>query len=73
VLAAAPVEAKIRQAQKKKLLGKGDPSHAAAEAVAKGLITELEAGLIDAADKARLAAITVDDFSPEELTGAKRG
>jgi acyl-CoA dehydrogenase len=69
VLAAAPVEAKIRQAQKKKLLGKGDPSHAAAEALAKGLITELEAALIDAADKARLAAITVDDFSPDELAG----
>jgi acyl-CoA dehydrogenase len=67
VLAAAPVEAKLRQAQKKKLLSKGDPSHAAAEALAKGLITELEARLIDAADKARLAAITVDDFSPEEI------
>jgi acyl-CoA dehydrogenase len=73
VLAAAPVEAKIRQAQKKKLLGKGDPSQAAAEALAKGLITELEAGLIDAADTARLAAITVDDFSPEELTCVKKG
>jgi acyl-CoA dehydrogenase len=73
VLAAAPVEAKIRQAQKKMLLRKGDPSQTAAEALAKGLITELEAGLIGAADKARLAAITVDDFSPEELTWAKRG
>jgi acyl-CoA dehydrogenase len=71
VLAAAPVEAKIRQAQKNKLMGKGDPSQAAAEALAKGLITELEAGLIDAANEARLAAITVDDFSPEELTGVK--
>jgi acyl-CoA dehydrogenase len=72
VLAAAPVEAKIRQAQKNKLLGKGDPSQADAEALAKGLITELEAALIEAANKARLAAIMVDDFSPEEMAGVKR-
>jgi acyl-CoA dehydrogenase len=72
VLAAAPVEAKIRQAQKKKLLAKGDPAHAGPEALAKGIITEAEVRLLDAADHARLAAIAVDDFSPEELTGVKK-
>ena len=71
VLAAAPIEAKIRQAQKQKRLAKGDPSLAVAEALAKGVITPQEADLIEQANQARLAAITVDDFSPEELTGAK--
>ncbi|MGR8950866.1 MAG: acyl-CoA dehydrogenase [Gammaproteobacteria bacterium] len=71
VLAAAPVEAKIKKAQKQKLLAKGDPSQLASDALAKGVITQQEADLIDKANQARLAAITVDDFSPEELTGAK--
>jgi acyl-CoA dehydrogenase len=71
VLAAASVEAKIRKAQKQKLVAKGDPSNAGAEALAKGLITQQEADLLDKANLARLAAITVDDFSSEELTGFK--
>jgi acyl-CoA dehydrogenase len=67
VLKAAPIEAKIRLAQKKKQLSKGDPSTILAEALAKGIVTQLEADLITAAERARLAAITVDDFSPEEF------
>lgn len=56
VLAAAPVEAKIRAAK----LGKGDVT---AIALAKGIITPAEAELIYVAEQARLAAISVDDFS----------
>jgi len=71
VLAAAPIEAKIRLAQKQKLLPKGEPSTILADALAKGIVTQLEADLITAAERARLAAITVDDFSPEEFIGNK--
>ncbi|MDD5461577.1 MAG: acyl-CoA dehydrogenase [Methylococcales bacterium] len=68
VLAAAPVEAKIRQAQKQKQLAKGDPFRVLAEALSKGIITQTEAGLLTAAEQAGFAAISVDDFSPEEVT-----
>jgi len=67
VLAAAPVEAKIRLAQNQKQLPKGDPFKMLAEAITKGIITQDEAGLCTKAEQAGLAAITVDDFSAEEL------
>ncbi len=70
VLAAAPVEAKIRFAQKQKQLPKDELSKSLAEALAKGIVTQLEADLITAAEQARLSAITVDDFSPEEFIGS---
>ncbi|MGR9088040.1 MAG: acyl-CoA dehydrogenase domain-containing protein, partial [Gammaproteobacteria bacterium] len=73
VLKAEPVESRIRKAQKEKLLPKGDPAQAASDALAKGLISQQEADLIAAAQQARLAAITVDDFGPEELTGRNTG
>lgn len=69
VLAAAPVEAKIRQAQKQKQLSKGDPSLMTEEAVTRGIITDQEAGLMTLARQARRAAIDVDDFSTEEMQG----
>ena len=69
VLAAAPAEAKIRLAQKQKQLSKGDPYKLLEEALTKSIITQDEAVLCEAADQARLAAITVDDFSAEELMG----
>jgi acyl-CoA dehydrogenase len=69
VLAAAPAEAKIRIAQLHKQLPKGDQSKVIAEALAKSIITQQQADLIAAAEQARIAAISVDDFSPEELTG----
>jgi acyl-CoA dehydrogenase len=72
VLAAAPVETKIRLAQKQKLLPKGDQSATLAEALTKGIITQHEADLMAAAEQARLAAIMVDDFSPEELVGSRQ-
>ena len=46
VLAAAPIEAKIRLAQKQKQLSKGDPFKMLAEALAKGIITQHEADLM---------------------------
>ena len=63
VLAAAPVvEAKIRAAK----LGKGDVTIKALE---QGIITPAEAELIQLAEQARLAAISVDDFSTDEILG----
>jgi acyl-CoA dehydrogenase len=67
VLAAAPVEAKIRKAQKQKTLAKGILSTLIQEAVSKNIITDQEATLMVSADLALLAAITVDDFDPKEL------
>jgi acyl-CoA dehydrogenase len=70
VLAAAPVEAKIRLAQKQKQLPKGEPFKMLADALTQGIITQDEAGLWATAEQAGLAAITVDDFSTEELIGS---
>lgn len=67
VLAAAPVEAKIKLAQKQKQLAKGDLSTLVAEALAKTIISKEEGQLITIAEQARLQAISVDDFSAEEL------
>ena len=67
ILAAAPVEAKIKLAQKQKLLAKGDVSTIRDEAMAKGIISSEEAKLLANAEQARLEAIVVDDFKPEEL------
>lgn len=67
VLAAAPAEAKIRRAQKQHILDKGDPAQFIAEALSKNIISKLEAALIETANQARLAAITVDDFGAEDL------
>ncbi|MGZ8185163.1 MAG: acyl-CoA dehydrogenase [Methylobacter sp.] len=72
VLAAAPVETKIHIAQKQKLLSKADQSTAIADALSQNIITQQEADLMAAAEQARLAAITVDDFSPEELAGNRQ-
>ncbi|MDD5580087.1 MAG: acyl-CoA dehydrogenase [Methylobacter sp.] len=72
VLAAAPGETKIRHAQKQKLLPKGDDSTIIAEALTQNIITQQEADLIAHSEQARLAAITVDDFSPEELLSSRQ-
>ncbi|MCK9394425.1 MAG: acyl-CoA dehydrogenase [Methylobacter sp.] len=67
VLAAAPAEAKIHAAQKQKQLANGAILDVLDAAVSKAIITRKEAGLILTAEQARLAAISVDDFSPEQL------
>ncbi|MDO9267549.1 MAG: acyl-CoA dehydrogenase [Methylobacter sp.] len=69
VLDAMPVEAKIHAAQKQKQLPKGAILDVLDAAISKAVITEKEAELIVTAEKARFAAISVDDFSPEQLSG----
>ncbi|MDP3334214.1 MAG: acyl-CoA dehydrogenase [Methylococcaceae bacterium] len=69
VLQAAPTEAKLRLAQKQGLLSKGLVESVLKEAVSKDIITAAEAELINQAEQARLIAISVDDFAPEQLTG----
>jgi acyl-CoA dehydrogenase len=68
VLAAAPVEAKIHAAQKQKKLPKGSIVDVLDAAISNSIISKKEAELIVAAEKARFAAIGVDDFSPEQLS-----
>ncbi len=68
VLAAASVEAKIKQAQKQKLLAKGELSGVVSDALTKNIINKEEAQLLAKAELARLQAISVDDFSHAELT-----
>jgi acyl-CoA dehydrogenase len=70
VLAAAPVEAKMRLAQKQGRLPAGDPNAVWEQALARGVIGPEEARLLEAAERARLAAIAVDEFRPEELAGS---
>lgn len=68
VLAAAEGETKIRRARLR-----GDNSTSLVQqALARGVVTPAEADLLVRAEQARLAAITVDDFSPEELAGGGR-
>ncbi len=67
VLAAAPVEAKIKQAQKQKLLAKGDLSEVTKVALNKNIITIAEAQLLATAEQAMLQAISVDDFGTNDL------
>ncbi|MDO9271120.1 MAG: DUF1974 domain-containing protein, partial [Methylobacter sp.] len=69
VLAATPVEAKIHAAQKQKQLPKGAILDVLDAAISKAIISKKEAELVLAAEKARFAAISVDDFSPEQLGG----
>jgi acyl-CoA dehydrogenase len=68
VLAATPMEAKIHAAQKRQQLAKGAISDVLEAAISKTIITKKEAELIVTAEKARFAAISVDDFSPEQLS-----
>lgn len=70
VLAAAPVEAKIYAAQKQKQLPKGAIPDVLDTAISKAIISKKEAELIVTAEKARFAAISVDDFSPGQLNDA---
>ena len=64
VLAAFPVEQKIRKAQKDQQLEKGLGELVLKQAVDKQIITAEEAVLIEDAESARTLAIKVDDFPP---------
>jgi acyl-CoA dehydrogenase len=72
VLAAAPAEAKIRQAQRQKQLLKGTIQSQLKAALEADIITQQDVDLIEQAELARFKAISVDDFSAEELTGIKQ-
>jgi acyl-CoA dehydrogenase len=65
VLAAAPIESKIRLAQKQQQLAKGNILSVIEQALSQAIVTQTEVDLIFAAEPTRLAAITVDDFGPE--------
>jgi acyl-CoA dehydrogenase len=68
VLAAAMAESKIHRAMRQKRLKAEVPAGIVKEALALGILTAEDAELLHQAELARLAAIAVDDFSPEELT-----
>ncbi|PKM38504.1 MAG: acyl-CoA dehydrogenase [Gammaproteobacteria bacterium HGW-Gammaproteobacteria-10] len=70
VLASAPIEARIHLAQKQSLLAKQPLLESIPEALRNGIIDVDEALLIERAEHARQNAIRVDDFAPEQLTGA---
>ncbi len=67
VLAAIPVEAKLKQAVKQGLLIKQVAELLREQALEKNLITQAEADLLVSAEQARLVAIRVDEFFPEAL------
>ncbi len=69
VLAAAPVEAKIKIAQKQKQLIKGEITTLLDEALTKNIISKDEAQLLIIAEKTILEAIKVDDFNVQEFVG----
>lgn len=66
---AEPVIAKIHAAQKDKALPRGIPEDLAQAAANQGLITADEAALVRKAYAARLEAIEVDVFTPEQYFG----
>ena len=75
VAQAAPVLEKIHAAQKAKKLPRGAAEELAQDAVNQGLIAPEEAALVRKATTARLEAIEVDVFTPEQYFGvvAKNG
>jgi acyl-CoA dehydrogenase len=66
VIAAEPVEAKIRAAVKAGSIGGHFAAETAEQAVTKGVITAAESGLLDRAHALRRQVIMVDDF-PRDL------
>jgi acyl-CoA dehydrogenase len=68
VTATAPIVRRIAKAQKQGTLARGRPQDMLEQAVAAKVISQAEADQIAAAEAARLQAIEVDDFAPEEYT-----
>ncbi|MDO9451652.1 MAG: acyl-CoA dehydrogenase [Stagnimonas sp.] len=73
VTEAEPILAKIHTAQKDKRLPRGPAEELAAEAAYKGVITREEANQVAAALTARLDAIEVDVFTPEQYYQESKG
>ena len=70
---AEPILAKIHTAQKDRRLPRGNAEELAAEAAYKGVITREEANQVAAALAARLDAIEVDVFKPEQYYQESKG
>jgi acyl-CoA dehydrogenase len=68
VAASAPLLQRIVQAQKAGKIPRGRPQDMLEQARAAGVITEGELEQVVQAEAARLKAIEVDDFTPEEYT-----
>jgi acyl-CoA dehydrogenase len=68
-----PILAAIQEAQKAKLLPKGPAEELADEAAKLGIISSSEARQVVLAVAARLAAIEVDVFSPEQYYHDSKG
>ncbi len=68
IAASETAVAKIRRAQKAKLLPRGRPQELLEQALAANTITAEEAEQIRRAEAARLAALAVDEFAPQEYT-----
>ncbi len=62
VIAAEPVEAKLRQAQQAGRIARGHAGQMAAEALQKSVITQAEVDLLKSAAELRRRVIMVDDF-----------
>lgn len=62
VIAAEAVEKKLRDALKQKLIPAGDEGQLLQDGLRAGVITEVEAGIMTAAQTARREVIRVDDF-----------
>ena len=73
VTEAQPILAKIHTAQKDKRLPRGNAEELAGEAAHKGVISREEANQVTAALAARLEAIEVDVFKPEQYYQESKG
>lgn len=69
VIAAEPVEHKLRQAIKQGRLVVSSRDNSVDAGLAAGVIDQAEAQIVRLAEAARLEVIQVDDFSPEEFMG----
>ncbi len=67
VIAAEPVERRLRKALRNGVLAEGSPDAVIDQAVEDALISKEEASLVRLARQATLEVIAVDDFDPEEL------
>lgn len=68
-----PILARVHQAQKAKTLPRGPAEELAGEAARKGVISREEANQVAAATAARLEAIEVDVFKPEQYYVESKG
>ncbi len=62
VIAAEPLEKKIREAVKKGVIVSGEETQMLADAVTAGILSEQEAGIVSSAQEARREVVRVDDF-----------